>query len=68
MLVGLDLSAGMLGIAKQKAAARCGLCLCDAQEPAPPQEWRETCPGRYEDFIETPVYLIMKFVKTGTGR
>ena len=32
-------------------------------EPLPPEKWRETEPGRYESFLETPTYMILKASK-----
>jgi len=31
------------------------------EEPLPPDAWKETAPYRYESFLETPVYMILKF-------
>lgn len=45
------------------SALRAGLRLCDVREPLPPEEWKKECPGRYESFIETPTYLMLKFAK-----
>lgn len=37
-----------------------GLRLARVEEPAPPEIWRETMPGRYENYLETPTYMILK--------
>ena len=33
------------------------------KEPYPPEEWKESEKGRYDNFIETPTYMIMKLKK-----
>lgn len=42
-----------------------GFSILEMQEPAPPEEWKEKYPNRYNAFIETPSYLIMKIKKQG---
>lgn len=46
-----------------RSALQVGLSLCDVREPMPPESWKKDCPGRYESFVETPTYLVLKFVK-----
>lgn len=45
------------------AIVKAGLKLSEVQEPMPPENWKEDCRGRYEGFIETPVYMILKITK-----
>lgn len=45
------------------AATDAGLVLTRAEEPLPPQEWEQTCPDRYQAFVETPSFLILRFIK-----
>lgn len=45
------------------AAVRAGLSIQEIREPMPPESWKEKFPGRYESFIETPTYMIMKLAK-----
>lgn len=40
-----------------------GLKLDRICEPMPPEKWRETEPGRYESFLETPTFMIIKASK-----
>lgn len=45
------------------AIIHAGLSIADIQEPLPPDSWKETCPERYDSFVETPTYLILKITK-----
>lgn len=45
------------------AIIKSGLTLEGIKEPMPPQEWKENCFGRYDSFIETPTYMILKITK-----
>ncbi|MGN0479474.1 MAG: class I SAM-dependent methyltransferase [Hominenteromicrobium sp.] len=45
------------------AAVRAGLRLQALREPMPPESWKEKFPGRYESFVETPTYMVMKLTK-----
>ena len=45
------------------AITAAGLRLVKAAEPLPPEAWETARPGRYEGFIETPSYLILKLSK-----
>ncbi|MDD3212434.1 MAG: class I SAM-dependent methyltransferase [Eubacteriales bacterium] len=47
------------------AILRAKLTLLEAREPLPPEEWKEKYPERYEGFIETPSYLVLKMRKNG---
>lgn len=40
-----------------------GLTIERICEPMAPEEWKAVQPGRYEAFIETPVYMILKMKK-----
>ena len=40
-----------------------GLTIERRCEPMAPEEWKAVQPGRYEAFIETPVYMILKMKK-----
>ncbi|MDD3335044.1 MAG: class I SAM-dependent methyltransferase [Eubacteriales bacterium] len=40
-----------------------GLEIVEMQEPLPPEEWKEKNPERYDGFIETPSFLILKLKK-----
>ena len=40
-----------------------GFTLDRLEEPDPPEEWKESQSGRYDGFIETPSYLILKISK-----
>ncbi len=40
-----------------------GLSIEKVCEPMAPEEWKETQPYRYEGFLETPVYMIIKMRK-----
>lgn len=46
------------------AIVRAGLKVCCVEEPLPPEAWKTDCEGRYESYMETPVYLIMKLKKS----
>lgn len=46
-----------------QAITSSGLTITDMAEPMPPRDWQEKYPGRYEAFIETPSYLILKLQK-----
>ncbi len=45
------------------AIIRSGLTMEEVQEPLPPEDWKERFPERYNGFIETPSYLIIKMHK-----
>ncbi len=45
------------------AIIKAGLKLCQISEPMPPEGWKTDCIARYEGYIETPVYMIMKLTK-----
>lgn len=45
------------------AIIKSGLQVEEISEPMPPEEWKETSFGRYDSFIETPTYMIMKLTK-----
>ncbi len=47
------------------ALLKAGLKLEEIREPMPPEEWKRTCPGRYEGYLETPVYMIFKIKNDG---
>lgn len=40
-----------------------GLKIEALREPLPPAAWRESQPYRYESFVETPTYMILKLAK-----
>lgn len=40
-----------------------GLSIEKVCEPMPPEEWKESQPYRYEGFVESPVYMIIKMRK-----
>ncbi|WP_455716005.1 methyltransferase domain-containing protein [Anaerosporobacter sp.] len=40
-----------------------GLNLCEVVEPMPPESWKDNFPNRYNAFIETPTYMILKIKK-----
>lgn len=42
------------------AAVKNGFSILEMQEPLPPGEWRKNAPERYDGFLETPSYLILK--------
>jgi ubiquinone/menaquinone biosynthesis C-methylase UbiE len=43
-----------------KAINKAGLVICQIEEPMPPESWKTDCKGRYEGYIETPAFMIMK--------
>ena len=45
------------------AATEAGLTLTRAEEPLPPKAWETESPGRYEAFVETPSFLVMRLEK-----
>lgn len=45
------------------AALQAGLRLCEVREPLPPERWKQECPERYDSYIETPTFLLLKFEK-----
>lgn len=45
------------------AIIKAGLILERVEEPIPPKNWKNEMPERYEGYIETPTYLIMKLRK-----
>lgn len=45
------------------AGIRGGLTLSETREPLPPPEWERQYPGRYQAFVETPSFLIMRWTK-----
>jgi 2-polyprenyl-3-methyl-5-hydroxy-6-metoxy-1,4-benzoquinol methylase len=45
------------------AIVNSGLSILETQEPLPPVEWRESSPHRYESYMKTPSYLIIKAIK-----
>lgn len=45
------------------AIIQAGLTVQRVEEPAPPKEWEEKFPGRYEAYIETPSFMIFKLKK-----
>ena len=47
------------------AATAAGFALTRAEEPAPPAEWEQKYPERYQAFIETPSFLVMRLDKRG---
>ena len=42
------------------AITKAGMTIEEIREPMAPEEWKETQPYRYEGFLETPVYMIIK--------
>lgn len=46
-----------------QAALEAGLKLETLQEPMPPESWKTASFGRYDGYMETPVYLIVKLTK-----
>ena len=54
------------------AIVQAGLTICRVEEPLPPEAWKETAPGRYDSFVETPTYMILLLTRqdgcTGTGK
>lgn len=45
------------------AIIKAGLKICQIEEPLPPESWKTDCVERYEGYMETPVYMIMKLAK-----
>lgn len=45
------------------AIIKAGLTVQEIEEPMPPEEWKENSFGRYDSFIETPTYMIIKLKK-----
>lgn len=45
------------------AIVKSGLSIQEVQEPLPPETWKTTSLERYESFVETPTYLILKLGK-----
>lgn len=42
---------------------KAGFSLVEIREPGPPEKWKEEQPLRYNAFIETPSYMILKLFK-----
>lgn len=45
------------------AIIKAGFHILQVEEPAPPLEWKERFYNRYDSFIQTPSFLILKLVK-----
>ena len=45
------------------ALLRSGLKLQEIREPMPPEAWRIAAFGRYESYLETPVFMLLKMSK-----
>ncbi|MGM9597253.1 MAG: class I SAM-dependent methyltransferase [Eubacteriales bacterium] len=45
------------------AIVKSGLVIKEVEEPLPPEDWKQTSPERYDSFVETPTYMIMKLGK-----
>lgn len=45
------------------AILQAGLKIQEIREPLPPEAWKTASPARYESYIETPVYMILKLSK-----
>lgn len=45
------------------AILRAGLKIQEIREPLPPERWKVTSFGRYDNYIETPTYMIFKLTK-----
>ena len=45
------------------AILRAGLKIQEIREPLPPELWKATSFGRYDNYIETPTYMIIKLTK-----
>lgn len=45
------------------AILKSGLKIQEIREPLPPKAWEATSFGRYDNYIETPTYMILKLVK-----
>lgn len=46
-----------------QAIVKAGLRIEAVREPMPPQAWKADHPGRYDSFIETPTFLVMRLGK-----
>ena len=47
------------------AILRAGLRIQALREPLPPEKWKASCFGRYDGYIETPTFMILKLAKQG---
>lgn len=45
------------------AIIKAGLKIERIEEPLPPASWKSECEGRYEGYMETPVYMLLKLIK-----
>lgn len=45
------------------AILKAGLKIQEIREPLPPELWKATSFGRYDNYIETPTYMIIKLTK-----
>lgn len=45
------------------AIANAGLSIVEMREPAPPEKWKTEQPKRYNAFIETPSFMVLKLMK-----
>ena len=45
------------------ALVKSGLKIQEIKEPLPPEVWKSTAFGRYNNYIETPTYMIFKLTK-----
>lgn len=45
------------------AILRAGLRIQEIKEPMPPEVWKATAFGRYDNYIETPTYMILKLTR-----
>lgn len=45
------------------AIIKAGLKIEQVEEPLPPESWKSECEGRYEGYMETPVYMLLKLTK-----
>lgn len=46
-----------------EAVLSAGLRLTALREPMPPEEWKTAMPERYDSFLETPSFMVMKIEK-----
>lgn len=46
------------------AILKSGLKIHEIKEPMPPEVWKTTAFGRYDNYIETPTYMIFKLSRT----
>lgn len=46
------------------AILKSGLKIQEIREPLPPQAWEATSFGRYDNYIETPTYMVLKLSKS----